>query len=481
MERLAARMAREMDNLVAAYEGRLQGVGGGKPRTWDARGDLAMVARCLETGDSTPLVAGVCEELAAGTPRGRLLRRLAALELTLIPEVDDMAQEVVGQDIPGAADASKAATFLWNALAQARMALVWPEPGESVTGVQEGWEAFQRQVKVTAYRCDQSEVVPEPQPVAPGQDVARGAETALVLAGADEVRGYSDEVRGYSPEAYLGRPAPDQRSASVAPLSVWGETFGVLGVEVDPENPLSRDDQALLNAVSEQVAQALDSARLFDEEQRARLLLDMRVNELDCLNDIGRQIDQAPPIDELLQWVCTRLPAAMQFPERALVAIELEARLYGVVDPLESPWQMVQNLQVAGVKGKICIAYREPSEFRDEESARLFDEEQRARLLLDMRVNELDCLNDIGRQIDQAPPIDVLLEWVCTRLPAAMQFPERALVAIELEGRVYGVVDALESPWQMVQNLQVAGGKGKICIAYREPSEFLDEESALLG
>ncbi|MBN1659873.1 MAG: GAF domain-containing protein [Anaerolineae bacterium] len=223
----------------------------------------------------------------------------------------------------------------------------------------EGWEAFQQQVRATGYRYDQAEVKPEPHGVS-------GAEGELALARGD-----------------LAGPALDRRSASIAPLSVWGETFGILGVEADPQNPLLPDDVALLEAVAEQVAQALEGARLFDEEQRARLLLDMRVNELGCLNDVGRKIDQAPPVGELLEWVCGRLPAAMQFPDSAIVAIELEGRLYGVAEALQSPWQMVQNLQVAGAtvagataaggKGKICIAYRDAHEFLDEESALLGD------------------------------------------------------------------------------------------------------------
>jgi len=56
----------------------------------------------------------------------------------------------------------------------------------------------------------------------------------------------------------------------VAPLSVRGEVLGVLGVQHDPESPLSAEDLALVELISGQVAQALESARLFSETQARR-------------------------------------------------------------------------------------------------------------------------------------------------------------------------------------------------------------------
>ncbi|NIV31374.1 MAG: GAF domain-containing protein, partial [Anaerolineae bacterium] len=76
-------------------------------------------------------------------------------------------------------------------------------------------------------------------------------------------------------------PAADDQSLAVAPLNVrGGELIGVLGVQADPEHPLSPEDMALIESVSEQVAQALEGARLMDEQQRARTLLGVRVDEL---------------------------------------------------------------------------------------------------------------------------------------------------------------------------------------------------------
>ena len=48
-----------------------------------------------------------------------------------------------------------------------------------------------------------------------------------------------------------------------------GEVIGTLAVADDPQRPLSADDVTFLQQVSEQVALALESARLFEQTQNA--------------------------------------------------------------------------------------------------------------------------------------------------------------------------------------------------------------------
>jgi len=147
----------------------------------------------------------------------------------------------------------------------------------------------------------------------------------------------------------------------VVPLDVRGHRFGLLGVRQAEENPLSAEDQALVESVAEQVSLALESARLFGEEQQARALLGLRVRELDCLNDIGRVIDEGPAIPDLLAWVAGRIPAAMQVPDRAVAAIEFDGQIYGAAQALDLPRQIVQALYIgsSAPMGRVCIAYRE--------------------------------------------------------------------------------------------------------------------------
>lgn len=55
--------------------------------------------------------------------------------------------------------------------------------------------------------------------------------------------------------------------AVATPLSVRGEVIGRLGIEADPDVPLAPEDEALLQSISIQVAEALESARLFEQTQ----------------------------------------------------------------------------------------------------------------------------------------------------------------------------------------------------------------------
>jgi PAS domain S-box-containing protein len=107
---------------------------------------------------------------------------------------------------------------------------------------------------------------------------------------------------------------------------------------------------------------------------------------------------------------------------------------------------------------------------------------KRAEEMLQMRVKELDCLNEVGREIEESPEIPELLEWVTERIPPAMRYPELCQVAIEYDDQVYGVPEAIDLPTQMAHGLYI-GGKllGRIYIAYTDQQDFLDEESALLG
>ena len=272
----------------------------------------------------------------------------------------------------------------------------------------EGWQDYQREAEQSAYLFD--------------------------LAGIHAAEELWLSQVGLAAER--GRFAPtkaDERPAVVAPLAVRSEVFGALGVQEDPANPLSDDDLALIEAVSEQVSQALESARLFGEEQRARQLLDMRVNELDCLNDIGRQIDQVPPIPEFLDWVAGRVPLAMQYPEYCRVAIEYEGHVYGASRARGLPQQMVQGLQVSGQQvGRVYIAYTEPHAFLDEESALLGDIARRVggyvenrRLLQEMRTRaEQERLtrtitDQVRRAVDREAILRVAVQEVGQMLGAS--------------------------------------------------------------
>ncbi|MBN1584248.1 MAG: PAS domain S-box protein [Anaerolineae bacterium] len=95
-------------------------------------------------------------------------------------------------------------------------------------------------------------------------------------------------------ERKLVSPAADQ-GATVAPLAVaGGEVVGALGVYDDPDHPLSAQEETLIQAVADEVAQALESARLSQETQAA-------LRQTQTLYDINRDLSTAQNEDELLQ------------------------------------------------------------------------------------------------------------------------------------------------------------------------------------
>ena len=85
--------------------------------------------------------------------------------------------------------------------------------------------------------------------------------------------------------------SPDAGSGiGVSPLVAHGEFIGVLGVYADPGHPLSEQELQLVQMVSEQVAAALDNARLADTTRSALLEARTlyRIGEL-----VGGQADEA--------------------------------------------------------------------------------------------------------------------------------------------------------------------------------------------
>lgn len=110
--------------------------------------------------------------------------------------------------------------------------------------------------------------------------------------GAAEMLGYTQKPEGAQPEALRTKPAG--QPAYLQPLNVRGETIGAIGITTDPERPLSLDEQALLNEVTAEVAEALERARLFEASQRSAA-------ELAVLNEMGQAFTEALNEDSIIE------------------------------------------------------------------------------------------------------------------------------------------------------------------------------------
>ncbi len=98
-------------------------------------------------------------------------------------------------------------------------------------------------------------------------------------------------------------PAPNY----TVPVAVaGGQVVGRLGVQEDPTRPLTPEERALLAAISEQVAEALDRARLFEDTRRSAAR-DQIISELSA------QMRASLDIDQVLQTAVRELVGALNF------------------------------------------------------------------------------------------------------------------------------------------------------------------------
>ena len=139
------------------------------------------------------------------------------------------------------------------------------------------WAELTSPERQLGYVYDRVDVLPAEQTLAPALDVAPERGEAVVPA--------EPEATG----AMLARP-----------LEVHGQVIGVVGVsrmaairETDKAREWSPDEIAIVEAVSEQVAVALESARLFEEAR-------IRAEELAMLNELSQALAARLDVEQVL-------------------------------------------------------------------------------------------------------------------------------------------------------------------------------------
>ncbi len=87
------------------------------------------------------------------------------------------------------------------------------------------------------------------------------------------------------------------------PLQIRNETIGFLGIQASPDNPLTPDEQEFLDAVSKEVAEALEAARLFEQTQDALSEQERLTAELETVAQVSTVASTILEADALLQAV----------------------------------------------------------------------------------------------------------------------------------------------------------------------------------
>ena len=87
------------------------------------------------------------------------------------------------------------------------------------------------------------------------------------------------------------------------PLTVRGKSIGTFGVEDDPERPLTNDEREIIEAVAEELSEALEAARMFEQTQLALAEQERLASELETVAQVSTAASTILEIDELLQSV----------------------------------------------------------------------------------------------------------------------------------------------------------------------------------
>jgi GAF domain-containing protein len=146
------------------------------------------------------------------------------------------------------------------------------------------WDAFRAQARLAdGYAYDQHTVIP----------VTRG-------------------------EEQVGTPDGEHRLVT-APMDVSGEAIGMLGIREDPDHPLSPEDRVLLRGISEQVAAALQRARLLEQTQS-------RARRERVIRDVVDRMQRAADMESLMRIAAEELTRALG-ASRAYVKMGTEDEL----------------------------------------------------------------------------------------------------------------------------------------------------------
>ncbi len=100
-----------------------------------------------------------------------------------------------------------------------------------------------------------------------------------------------------------GKNTTPDREIKDIPLVVRGEAIGAFGVEDDSERPFTPEETEFLNAIAEQVSEALEAARLFEQTQDALTGQEQLASELSTVAEVSTAASTILEVNQLLQTV----------------------------------------------------------------------------------------------------------------------------------------------------------------------------------
>jgi signal transduction histidine kinase len=140
-----------------------------------------------------------------------------------------------------------------------------------------------------------------------------------------------------------------------------GKVYGLLKLQLSGDASVSREEESLLQEVTDDIAFALHGMELEEERKRLEHNLNERVKELQCLYDIV-DIAERPDItlDELYQEVANLLPLSWQYPEITCSKITINGKEFRANNYRETEWKQSADIEVHRAKaGVVEVDYLE--------------------------------------------------------------------------------------------------------------------------
>ena len=301
---------------------------------------------------------------------------------------------------------------------------------------------------------------------------------------------------------------PDTKSEISVPLFVGDDVIGVLDLHSNEINGLTQYNVPALETLAAQLVIAMNNARLFNEQEKLTQTLN---NERSTLQTVLQSMPAgitviSPQSGEILLTNdrAIEMVGPVVAPDTQVISPEAMSNMYhfGTMDPyapqdlplfkaMEGIVSSVDDLEIYHPDTKKRVVLEASGTPIYDQAGNLISamsifqdisERKQAEALLNVRIKELDLLSNIGRQIGTNMPVPDFLEWVTQQIPGGMQYPDLTAVAITLDDDIYGALEAVDMPFQMVQGIRIQNELvGQIYIAYHEKHDFLNEESALIG
>lgn len=149
----------------------------------------------------------------------------------------------------------------------------------------EAWQAYRSERQLMGYQFDQAGV----QRLTAVPNVHKLLENAALPNGRQN--GHSEQTSAAADHVMMQE------------IDIRGQSVALLGIQNTPDNPLTPEEVAFLTAVADELGEALEAARLFEETQLALTEQERLAFELETVAQVSTAASTILEIDQLLQSV----------------------------------------------------------------------------------------------------------------------------------------------------------------------------------